>query len=100
MKPGAFFINTSRGEVVEESGLIRALEEGKIAGAALDVRQKEPPESDALARMENVILTPHIAAFTQEGQDRVATSVCADVAAVLSGKPAKNYANFSVPRNF
>jgi D-3-phosphoglycerate dehydrogenase / 2-oxoglutarate reductase len=98
MKPTAFFINTSRGEVVEESGLIRALEEGKIAGAALDVRQKEPPGNDALSRMENVILTPHIAAFTHEGQDRVSASVCADVAAVVSGNPAKNYANFPMPR--
>ncbi len=95
MQPTAFFVNNSRGAVVDETGLIRALEEKKIAGAALDVRQKEPPVQDALCRRDNVILTPHIGAFTREGQQRVVTSVCRDVAAVLEGHAAKNYANFS-----
>ncbi|MCA9016353.1 MAG: hydroxyacid dehydrogenase [Planctomycetaceae bacterium] len=90
MKPDAFFINTSRGEVVDESGLIQALLEHKLAGAALDVRETEPPEQSPLNQMENVILTPHIAAFTVEAQDRVVDSVCEDVRLVLSGKPAIN----------
>jgi D-3-phosphoglycerate dehydrogenase len=94
MKPGAVFINTSRGEVVDEAGLVRALREGKIAGAALDVRQVEPPEPSPLAEMDNVILTPHIAAFTEEAQHRVVASVCRDVAAVLRGEPAEGYVNF------
>lgn len=98
MKPSAYFVNTSRGAVVDEKGLIQALEEGKIAGAALDVRQKEPPVSDALFTMKNVILTPHIAAFTQEGQNRVVSSVCQDVAALLNGRAAKNFANFPVSK--
>jgi D-3-phosphoglycerate dehydrogenase len=97
MKPGAFFINTARGEVVDEDGLIRALQEKKIAGAALDVRQKEPPEPSPLAEMENVILTPHIAAFTHEAQRRVVAAVCRDVAAVLNGEAAQNFANFPKP---
>jgi D-3-phosphoglycerate dehydrogenase len=98
MKTGAFFINTSRGEVIDEAGLIRALHEKKIAGAALDVRQKEPPERSPLDEMENVILTPHVGAFTHEAQRRVVTAVCRDVAAVLNGGEAKNFANFSRPK--
>jgi D-3-phosphoglycerate dehydrogenase len=84
--------------VVDEDGLIRALQEKKIAGAALDVRQKEPPERSPLDEMENVVLTPHIGAFTREGQQRVVTAVCNDVAAVLNGRAAKNFANFSRPK--
>lgn len=98
MKPSAFFINTSRGEVVNESALIQALQENKIAGAALDVRAQEPPAHSPLAEMENVILLPHIGAFTREGQTRVVTAVCKDVAAVLNGEAAKNFANFNKPQ--
>lgn len=90
MKSDAFFINTSRGEVVDERGLIQALLEHKLAGAALDVRETEPPQQSPLNQMENVILTPHIAAFTVEAQERVVDSVCEDVRLVLSGKPAIN----------
>jgi D-3-phosphoglycerate dehydrogenase len=97
MKPTAFFINTARGTVVDEAGLSRALAERRIAGAALDVRAKEPPDSP-LSEAENVILTPHIGAFTDEGQDRVLTSVCRDVAAVLRGQPPRNFFNFPMPR--
>jgi D-3-phosphoglycerate dehydrogenase len=91
MKPSAFFINTSRGEVVDEEALIKALEEKQMAGAGLDVRNKEPPEEGPLCEMENIVLTPHIGAFTEEGQERVVTSVCLDVAAVLNGKEPRNY---------
>lgn len=97
MKPSAFFINASRGEVVDEDGLVRALREGKIAGAALDVRQKEPPSPGLLSEMDNVIITPHIGAFTEEGQMRVVSSVCRDMASILSGREAKNFFNFSKP---
>jgi len=90
MKPTAFFINTSRGEVIDEKGLTQALLEHKLAGAALDVRETEPPKHSPLNQMENVILTPHIAAFTLEAQDRVVDSVCEDVRLVLSGKKAIN----------
>ncbi|MGH7950512.1 MAG: hydroxyacid dehydrogenase [Limisphaerales bacterium] len=99
MKPTAFFLNLARGEVVDEAGLIRALQEKKIAGAGLDVREKEPPAASALSEMENVILTPHIAAFTREGQERVVAAVCKDVAAVLTGSAAKNFVNFPKPKN-
>jgi D-3-phosphoglycerate dehydrogenase / 2-oxoglutarate reductase len=98
MKPSAFFINTSRGKIVDEDALVRALREKRIAGAGLDVRGKEPPAPGALEEMDNVILTPHVAAFTEEGQARVVTCVCRDVAAVLRGEPAKNFFNFALPR--
>jgi D-3-phosphoglycerate dehydrogenase len=98
MKRTAFFLNLARGEVVDEAGLARALQEQRIAGAALDVRETEPPGSSPLNKLENVILTPHIAAFTQEAQERVLNAVCADVASVLRGERAKNFAQLSRPR--
>jgi phosphoglycerate dehydrogenase-like enzyme len=98
MKPSSLFVNTSRGEVVDEPALVAALRERRIAGAALDVRATEPPTAGELEAMSNVILLPHIAAFTVEGQKRVVTSICRDVAAVLRGEPAKNFVNFPRPR--
>ncbi|MDO8541563.1 MAG: hydroxyacid dehydrogenase [Opitutaceae bacterium] len=99
MKPTAYFLNLARGEVVDENGLIRALDEKRLAGAALDVREEEPPPASALMKMDNVILTPHIAALTREGQERVVNALCADVGRVLAGEPARNCANFSQPKN-
>jgi len=99
MKPSAFFLNLARGEVVNETDLIRALQEKKLAGAGLDVREQEPPAASALAGLENVILTPHIAAFTREAQERVVAAVCQDVAAVLGGRAAKNFVNFPKPKS-
>jgi len=97
MKHTALFVNTSRGEVVDETGLIRALREGCIAGAALDVRSEEPPASGPLNDMDNVILTPHIAAFTDEAQSRVLETVADDVADILRGGSAVNYVNIPTP---
>ena len=93
MKPTATFVNTSRGEVVVESDLLGALESGQIAGAAMDVRSKEPPQAGGLEHLPNLILTPHVGAFTQEAQDRVTRAICEDVARVLDGKPAQNAVN-------
>lgn len=98
MKPTSFFLNLARGGVVDEQGLIRALQEKKISGAALDVREQEPPENSPLAQMDNVILTPHIAAFTHEAQNRVVAAVCQDVISVLQGDTAKNFVNFPKPK--
>jgi D-3-phosphoglycerate dehydrogenase len=97
MKPGAFFINTSRGKVVVEQDLVEALKAGVVGGAALDVRGKEPPQVGELESMPNVILLPHIAAFTREAQDRVTAAICEDVARVLDGKPALNAVKRSTP---
>lgn len=98
MKPSAFFINTSRGTVVHEPDLITALQEKTIAGAALDVRTTEPPEVSQLETMANVVLLPHIAAFTHEAQERVTRAVCQDVARILEGKPAHNAVGIATPK--
>ncbi|MEW6222074.1 MAG: hydroxyacid dehydrogenase [Candidatus Hadarchaeota archaeon] len=68
MKPAAVLINTSRGGVVDEAALVKALEEKRIAGACLDVFEKEPPEGSPLLKFQNVVLTPHIGASTEEAQ--------------------------------
>ncbi len=98
MKPSAFFINTSRGKVVCEPDLLEALKSATIAGAALDVRAIEPPQIGELESMPNVILMPHIAAFTREAQVRVTTAICEDVARVLDGKPAINAVGMAAPQ--
>jgi D-3-phosphoglycerate dehydrogenase len=90
MKPTAYLINTSRGDVVEETALLEALQGGTIAGAALDVRNAEPPTPGELEKLPNVLLMPHIAALTNEAQDRVTRTICDDVSRVLDGKPPIN----------
>ena len=100
MKPTACLINTARGPVVVEEDLVEALKSKTIAGAALDVRISEPPKSGELNQMPNVILTPHIAAFTHEAKSRVTRAVCDDIARLLEGKPAKYAATkFNLPQN-
>jgi D-3-phosphoglycerate dehydrogenase len=90
MKPTALFINTSRGEVVDEVALVDALKSNTIAGAALDVRETEPPLTGELEKMPNVLLMPHIAALTREAQTRVTRAICEDVARVLDGQSPLN----------
>jgi D-3-phosphoglycerate dehydrogenase len=98
MKRGAYFINTSRGGVVDEAALIKSLRSGHLGGAALDVREKEPsgPKS-GFEDMDNVILAPHIGAFTAESQTRTFEAVTSDVDNVLSGRPAINFVNMARP---
>ncbi|MDX1673167.1 MAG: hydroxyacid dehydrogenase [Longimicrobiales bacterium] len=93
MKSGALFLNLSRGDVVEEAALIEALEAGQIGGAGLDVRAAEPPAASPLDRLDNVILTPHIGAFTEEAQHRVVAAVCRDIRRVLEGEQPMYAAN-------
>ena len=99
MKPTSFLINTSRGEILVERDLVEALERGTIAGAALDVLEKEPPLfENSLFGLDNVILTPHTAGLTHEAQEKVVQAIAEDVDRVLSGQPALRYVNFSMPR--
>ncbi len=71
MKPSAFIINTSRGGIVDEQALIKALKSGTIAGAGLDVFENEPSPKEALLRLPNVSLSPHIGASTKEAQEKI-----------------------------
>jgi D-3-phosphoglycerate dehydrogenase len=99
MKPGSFFINTSRGGIVDEEALLAALRSGHLGGAALDVRETEPPAArSGLEELDNVILAPHVGAFTVEAQTRTMEAVAGDLDNVLSGAPAKNFVNMAMPK--
>ncbi|MFX1536033.1 MAG: 2-hydroxyacid dehydrogenase [Promethearchaeota archaeon] len=82
MKPSAFLINTARGKVVDEKALIKALQEGKIAGAGLDVYYDEPHIPKALRNLPNVVLTPHIGSATYKTRNAMATIVAENILAV------------------
>jgi D-3-phosphoglycerate dehydrogenase / 2-oxoglutarate reductase len=93
-KPGLRLINTARGDHVDTDALVRALDDGRIAGAALDVFPEEPPPpDDPLVRHENVIVTPHVGALTAEAQERVAIDVAEQILTVLRGEPAQYAVN-------
>ena len=79
MKPTSFLINTSRGEIVDEKSLVVALTENKIAGAALDVFEIEPPTNTELLKLSNIICSPHIAAQTKEAQELASTVIAEKV---------------------
>ncbi len=97
MKPTALFINNGRGPTVDEKALIRALEEGWIAGAGLDVLEQEPPEPEnPLLHMENVILTPHVASATARMGPEARRRVGQEIALVLSGRWPRTCVNPSV----
>jgi phosphoglycerate dehydrogenase-like enzyme len=88
MKPTAFIINTSRGEVIQESALVDALKTGVIAGAGLDVFEKEPPDAaNPLFQIPKVILTPHSAALTKDSVAKLAEGAAENALRVLEGKP-------------
>src|SRR6266581_249323 len=93
MKPSARVINTARGGIVDEAALEKALREGWIAGAALDVFEKEPLTEHPLFSLPNVVVTPHLGASTAEAQERVAVDVAEQILAVLSGQPARYAVN-------
>jgi len=85
MKKTAYVINTSRGEIIDEDALYDALKEGKIAGAALDVFEKEPAVGNKLATLPNVVCTPHIGAQTKEAQTLAANVIGEKIIMILRG---------------
>ena len=90
-KPGAYLINISRGEIVDESALIQALQEKKLAGAALDVFANEPlAEDNPLWRMQNVIITPHIAGNSRLYNERAAILFAENLKRYVSGQSLLN----------
>ena len=97
MKPTAFPINTTRGPVVHEAALVAALQEGTIAGAALDVFEREPLISDGLRR-DNVVLAPHLGSASTETRTRMAMIAVENVLALFSGKRPPTILNPEVLR--
>jgi len=98
MKPTAYLINTARGALVDQTALARALREGWIAGAALDVLPDEPPAADnPLLTLSNVILTPHIAFYSEESQRELQQKAAEEVARVLTGRPPRYPVNKILP---
>lgn len=93
MKPTARVINTARGGIIDEDALAQALEEGWIAGAAIDVFQTEPITDHPLFKSSKVIVTPHLGASTTEAQERVAVDVAEQILCVLNGEPARYAVN-------
>ncbi|WP_202319206.1 hydroxyacid dehydrogenase [Archaeoglobus neptunius] len=93
MKKGIVIINAARGGVLDEKALYEGLINGKISGAALDVFEEEPPESELyreMSKMDNVILTPHIAGITVESRKRMSLMVVEEVKRILSGERPLN----------
>jgi D-3-phosphoglycerate dehydrogenase len=90
IKPTALFINLGRGEVVDEDALADAVEEGRLAGAGLDVRAEEPPTPGRLERLGSVVLTPHVAGITEQSQARILQVLADDIRSVLAGGEARN----------
>lgn len=86
MRPGARVVNTARGGIIEETALVRALESGKLAGAAVDVFDGEPVTEHPLFGMSNVVVTPHLGASTAEAQDKAGLAIAEQVLLALQGE--------------
>jgi len=95
MRDGVRIVNAARGELVDEAALLEALRSGKVAGAALDVFSEEP-YTGPLLELDNVVVTPHLAASTEEAQDRAGVIIAEQVAAALEGGLVSNAVNIPV----
>ncbi|MBF6599369.1 MAG: phosphoglycerate dehydrogenase [Dehalococcoidia bacterium] len=94
VRPSLRLINTARGDLVDLDALVRAVDEGRMAGAAVDVFPQEPPEmSAAVLHNDRIIVTPHLGASTTEAQERVAVDVAGQILAILRGEPAQYAVN-------
>ncbi len=92
--PQGFLVSASRGPIVDEAALVEALQKGQLAGAGLDVYDPEPPAADhPLFALDNVVLTPHLASFTEEGRRRMGMTVAEDVLRILRGERPVYLAN-------
>jgi D-3-phosphoglycerate dehydrogenase / 2-oxoglutarate reductase len=99
MKPLAYLINTARGPIVDEAALAHALDQGQLAGAALDVMEKEPPTGSALLGRDNVILTPHTSFYSEESLLDLQTKAAEEVLRVLTGEAPKNPVNPEISKS-
>ncbi|MCS7241528.1 MAG: glyoxylate reductase [Candidatus Caldatribacterium sp.] len=98
MKRGAYLINTARGPVVDEKALVRALQEGWIQGAALDVFENEPEVEPGLLKLDNVVLAPHIGSASYATRTRMAVIAAENLVQALRGEVPKNLVNPEVLR--
>jgi glyoxylate reductase len=96
MKSDAFIINTARGAVIDEQALVEALEQGRIAGAGLDVYENEPALTSGLERLDNVVLLPHVGSATVETRCRMAAMAVDNLLAGLQGRTPPNCVNPNV----
>ncbi|HEV8595395.1 MAG TPA: hydroxyacid dehydrogenase [Thermoplasmata archaeon] len=96
MRKSAYVVNCARGEIIDEAALAASLEAGEIAGAALDVFEKEPPTGSPILAVENTSLTPHLGASTKEAQVRVGETVAEDVIRVLAGQKPEFVVNLQI----
>ena len=93
MKPSAYIINTARGEVIDEEALVKALQEKRIAGAALDVFEHEPDIHPALSKMDNVVMLPHIGSATIETRGKMGLIAAENLIAFFKGQVPPNCIN-------
>ncbi len=93
MKPTAVLINTARGEIVNEKDLYQALKNNWIAGAGIDVFENEPPVNSPLLELDNILLTPHTAAFTREAMDNMSDQIAAQIVEFTQGNPPQHLVN-------
>ena len=98
MKPTAYLINTSRGPVVDESALVEALRERRIAGAGLDVYENEPAPAPGLTGLDNVVCIPHLGSATEATRARMAVMAAENLIAALNGEMPPNVVNPEVLR--
>ncbi len=96
MKKGSYLINTARGGIIDEHALVEALQNGQLAGVALDVHEREPQMNPELMQMENVILTPHIASATHEVREKMTQQSVDAILKTLSGEMPENIINKEV----
>jgi lactate dehydrogenase-like 2-hydroxyacid dehydrogenase len=90
MRPEALLVNTARGDVVDEAALVDALQTGRIAGAGLDVFEKEPQVTQALVTMDNVVLLPHLGSATRETRVAMGMRAFENLQLYFAGKPLRD----------
>jgi glyoxylate reductase len=96
MKPSAFLVNSSRGPIVDEKALVRALAERRIAGAGLDVYENEPQVEPELLSMQNVVLTPHLGSAVTQLREAMANVVVDNILAIIEGRRPPNCCNLEI----
>ncbi|HBR02757.1 MAG TPA: 3-phosphoglycerate dehydrogenase [Ruminiclostridium sp.] len=96
MKPSAYFVNTARGKLMDEAALCRALKNGVIKGAALDVFEQEPKVYEELLSLDNVVLTPHVASLTMHSRMAMCDEALSGLTSVLKGRIPRNVVNPTV----